>query len=397
MEKPSQMPEVEPKWRTRARFLTFAAMSLGLNGCNKPGLEKTVETQKPTVVSESKEKTKAEKILEQFPKEIPGAAHVEVVPAEGAEKVFVVIDQTHINPVPDFEKNPSPVQIYWQLHAIDKSQKNIAEVIKFLKERYEVSGVLTEGLTDEHINQMKTRGRSEFDQQFDDTVKDYFNYIQSKWSDFPVTEQMLKTDLVYLKGGSNFVSVNNQIPLRAAESEIILQKLDNEALQFNNFVGVNAKGKIERDDIPDDMKARWDVVMHEREEFVVSQVAQDTGEVSVVVFGSAHSWTDNIGTHNKTANRKMGLVVISPEFSDASFFTNILRNAGFSDDQDSWIEFHFRDFIETFEATKTFDQAKFEEGKREMKQYQAKSGLTDQQVYKAIDIILQKCATEVKK
>ncbi len=401
MERISENLEPESKIYRRIRALTAAALLLGLDACNKP---KEKDSEVPindvkilkTVKQEGViERTKADEIVENFPEKIPGATDVSIERVPGAKKVLVIINQIHVNPVFNMDKS-NPADAYWELHSINEHQKNIEKIIVFLKEKYGIESVATEGISEKDMVDMESEVVSEYDVWHKATMYKYYSQIKVLWDKFPFTQDELDTKFPYLKTATIKMKIDGKIKLLPAESEGILSRVDDE-LGLNNLLGVDKEGKLNREDVPPEKQKDWDTLFKEREDFVIKGALENSDDMSFVVFGMAHKWKDNILDSNKRSPQKMSLIIITPEVRNESFLTNLLLNSGFTGEEDSWIELHFRDFIEQFEKNKDFDSALFDKGKTEMRESQSVSKLSDEQISKALQIILENCKSEFKK
>lgn len=372
----------------RIQALVAASTILGLSACNKS----SEKTHSPVNVSESTQ-TEAGKIIENFPEEIPGASEVFIEKKADAEKVLIIINQIHLNPIPDLSGNPSPADIYWQLDSVNEVQKNVETILVFLKEKYGVSKVSTEGVTEKDIKEMESGQfqNSPFNNAFDSL----YEYLKSNWSNFPLTKEELVSKWSHLDSAPFEMKQAGRIELLPAEDENILARIDDESVGiFNNMYGVDGEGKIKKDDVPSEIREKWDLIFHEREEFVIRETLKSPDNVNVVVFGNAHDWKDNV---NQNPENKIGLVIINPETKNSSFLTNILLNAGFTSTEGSWIEFYFRDFIENLEQKKEFDEVLFKTGEDELKRNTNNHKLSNERIEEVIRVILDRSAIELKK
>lgn len=382
------------------RALALAGAMLGLEACNKPEKEaKSQEAVKPVATeTQERQKAEAEKMLENFPTEIPGAVHVSIDKSqiEGAKKAMVVVRYHHINPAPKFTQL-SPAELYWELNTVDQAQRNTEKIISFLKEKYGIDSVLTENILDEQIDNSTNSVSEDFRTYHSDLLTMYYLHMNPPGFNTHLTKEEMEEKFSYTIGATIKMFEDGKISLQSAEDRETWDKLDSAAVGLNNLAKGDHEGYLRREDVPKELQDEWDRLYHDREEKLMDKIEQNPKTMSVVLFGSGHDWRDNVREHNKSAKEKIGLVVITPEIKNDSFVTNVLLNAGFSDDEDDWIEFHFRDYIEELEKNKKVDPLLFKRGREEISASKERNGLTEEQIKRAVDIIIDRSEVEIKK
>lgn len=363
----------------RLRTFFAAGMILGLQACNKPSPAEPERNSKPNIEAIAVVKTDAEKILDEFPRKLEGS-DVEVEQGEKADKVLVVIRQLHLSE--SISKGKSAATTYWELHTINETQKEIEDVISVLKEKYGVFEVANEGV-------VENEPLEEFDKALSLMLENIYEDIKENFPDFPLGAYDLKEKFSYLHSAPFKMAEKGEIKVIPAEKEDTFKKISNNMLEELGNFSMDSNGYIERHNVPQNFRDEWDFIFKQRENDVIASAASSPKTTSVVVFGLAHNWKDNVEEWNKSHKEKVGVILITPRTKNESFASRLLINSGFSSEEDSWIEFHFRDFIENFEKTGKNDESLFLVGSTEIKKFQEQNGLTEEQITRAIETIRQ--------
>ena len=391
----------EAGFLNRLKSVAVLGALLGLTACNTNKIHEKIEDQPSASIpypeaGVRREVTAAEMILHNFPKDIPGASkNVMIENAEDAKKVMIVLNQNHLLPLEGRKKEPSAADLYWELHMVNASQKDNVRALQYFGETWGVKKVYTEGESEKTIGDTGKALSGElrvetFSALNSEAIREYYNQMVKKTPEFPVSFDTLCAQFPYSIGAPYVLHTNGKMDIAPAEDSLIMEKMTTEHHSLTLSFHSNSEGHMLEHSLPKEKRDAWNLVFHQREEYLLKQVSQDTNTVSVAHFGGTHYWGDNVSSWNvKNPEKKIGLVVLNPASRNESFASFLILNSGFTSEQGSWIEFHFRDHIQKIETDRIDSEVLFEKGVQEMTKMKKSNGLSAKEITLAIEVMRQ--------
>ena len=78
-------------------------------------------------------------------------------------------------------------------------------------------------------------------------------------------------------------------------------------------IGAKKGINLEDSQIVKEFRKKFRKNMEEREDNLLGEISLTEEPISVVVFGEAHNWADNIKRWNENHNKKYNLITVTPE------------------------------------------------------------------------------------
>jgi hypothetical protein len=246
---------------------------------SKEPLEKRVtsaQVETPPLVGPSvPEITEANKYLRGFPEQIRGAGKIEKHETLGAKYCLVHVKQTHFVNLGAGKLDPSALKFYesQMLEPANKIQKDLADIlISFISEgRKEI---YSEGLCSSYTSSQSALEYS---------IRN--SHIAKKLG---ITPNEVMKKYPYISGAEYILSATGNVKLLPADSREL------------NATALRTKTK----------KAMCD----DREDHFLKTMADSGKTSSIVVYGSAHNFYDNIELWNKkNPDKKISLIEVVPK------------------------------------------------------------------------------------
>jgi len=384
----------------QARSIIAAGVMLGLSSClgEKSSQKEELPLQKPIAENIEKDLEKStsieqplsevEETLKEFPKEIPGGT-VTIENIEGAKKILIMIKQYHLNPAIGEDPEMNAADIYWDAHITNEVNKDIEKIVYFLKEKYQIDELYYENLPPDSLPIIEEEVKNDPEALHEIELEYHYKNIIERLPEFPFTLKDFAKKFPYSAITPIFLMEENKVKIKSAESEELMSQITPEALSLNNMKYVDAKG-LQKHHVPLNLRPEYEIVFKKREEHVLKLVKESKKKITTVVFGGMHHWGDDV------KNENIGLVVVTPNAKNESFITTLILNSGIDPHKDSWVEFHFRDFIEDFEKTNIFNEELFKRGEKKMKTYKHRNNLNDEEIEIILNAIRQASKDQIE-
>ena len=293
---------------------------------------------------QQRNQTLANKLLDEFPDEIPGAREVEKQKVIGADKTLVHVRQQHLT-----TRTEEGDEEWKRTEAV---QNDIYEILSYLISEKDLKKVYREALIPEHMEIISLaadlEGRfREISASLQKSTGAFADFYQKRIAS--IEEELKDEDQIRIgaflrfgedpQGITNYraelfeelsdfktksLDLKNESTPYVAEYEIVdgaadklylegkIEILPVETMEANLLAGFVAEDVVNGEKV--DARKHDFIVMQKRENIALEIIAKNSDALNVMIYGGAHYWGDNINSWNsQNPNQKYSLIEITPE------------------------------------------------------------------------------------
>ena len=276
---------------SRRDFLQYGAGAIAGLGLGAGGLWLFNDYQE-------RNQTLANKLLEEFPNQIPGARSVEKQKVRGANKTLVHVRQAHeqegIIPLNELlaKKDLTPEEkrnyaraVVNRFREISNNQEDIYSVLDYLIKNKGLNEIYSEGVSKSSENDVNAMAGELHELAINRVFS--IGYFGEE------LDEKTRNLLYFIPGADKILSSKGRIKIRGCETDAL-----------NDIVYGLRNGDRELYNAGNSL----------REDAALDIISQNTNPLNVIVYGGEHRWLDNIHAWNqKNPTKKYSLVEVTPE------------------------------------------------------------------------------------
>lgn len=241
--------------------------------------------------------TLANRLLEEFPEEIPGARDIHKYAIKDADKTLVHVRQAHYTPI----KLPLEELLYNGKFKSEEDKDIAKKIVRIYegvsKTQRDIYAVLNHLIDNNELREVYTEGISELDEEFaninaEDVITTRISnllnsgYFGKKYPDLP-------KEMLYV-GGAEF--------MLASQDRLKLKSVENGDLNRRVYDSLSVDNDL------------YDIGNDIREDIALDIISKSKNPLNVLVYGGAHDFLDNIESWNSQyPDQKYSLIEVTPE------------------------------------------------------------------------------------